>query len=350
MPKRVDNIFIQKIKFKNMYAAYERAARLKHQNKEVILFEMDLASNLYQLLKDVYTGNYKVGIYRKFSVYEPKKRDILALPFRDRVLQQWYVEEFIKPIFIPKMIVDTYACISGRGSHLAVETLHHYMVKMYHKNKNFYILKCDISKFFNSIDKDVLFKLIQRRIKDKAFLHCTKNIIFDGTHKIGIPIGNYTSQFFANIYLTELDHFIKEKLRVKYYVRYMDDFILLFHSKEDAITNLEQIKLFLDEKLHLKLNQKTNYFKAKQGVNFLGYHLYVHKIRLLNYNKKRIYKKVCYWNKLYRRNELDLYKAGECLQAWLGHAGHGDNYQYIQKIKKKCEWLYTEDKSEEINI
>ena len=104
MPKRVNNIIYQKVKFKKMYEAYERASKGKHQNKEVILFEMDLGANLLSILNDIYYGRYKIGIYRKFLVYEPKERVILALPFRDRVMQQWYVEEFIKPIFLPKMI------------------------------------------------------------------------------------------------------------------------------------------------------------------------------------------------------------------------------------------------------
>lgn len=342
MPKRVNNIFYQKVKFKKMYEAYLRAAKGKHENKEVILFEMDLGSNLLSILNDIYYGRYKIGIYRKFLVYEPKERMILALPFRDRVMQQWYVEEFIKPIFLPKMITQTYACIKDRGLHLAVTTLKKYMNLKNKTNQNFYILKVDVSKFFNSIDKKILYKLIEKRVKDKAFLECTKSLIFDGTAK-GIPIGNYTSQFFANIYLTELDHFVKEKLRIKYYVRYMDDFILLIDSKQEAIETLEKIKYFLHNFLKLEINKKTNYFKAKQGVTFLGYHVYLDKIRLLNGNKKRIYKKVKIWNKLYDNNELNIFKAAESLKSWIGHAGLGNNFQYIKKIKSKCKWYYNEE-------
>lgn len=340
MPKRINNIFEKKIKFKNMYDAYVRASKLKHSNKEVIIFEMDLATNLYTLLSDIYFGRYKTGIYRKFVVYEPKKREIMSLPFRDRVLQQWYVEEFIKPIFVPKFVKDTYACLSDRGLHIAVKNLQKYMKKCYLKNNNFYILKCDISKFFNSIDKTILFSIISRKIKDKKFLECTQKIIFDGTYKIGIPIGNYTSQFFANIYMNELDHFVKEVLRIKYYVRYMDDFVLLVKDREDAIYCKEKMAEFLEEKLHLKLNKKTNYFKNSQGVSFCGYHIYINKIKLLNQNKKKIYKKVKKWNELYRNNELDLMKTAECLKAWEGHAKLGNNYEYIKKIKKKCDWYY----------
>lgn len=340
MSKRLNNIFRQKIKFKNIYEAYRRASILKHKNKEVILFEMDLAQNLYDILKDLYFQKYKPGIYRKFVVYEPKKREIMALPFRDRVVQQWYVEEFIRPIFIPKLIIDTYACIPGRGLHQAIKKLQLYMQQMKRKNEEYYILKCDVAKFFNNIHKDILYKLIERKIKDKYFLECTKHILFDGTYKVGIPIGNYTSQFFANIYLNELDHYVKEKLRVKYYIRYMDDFILLLSSKEEAILMKEKIQEFLEKKLKLSLNKKTNYFKNKQGVSFCGYHVYNNKIVLLNQNKKKIYKKVRNWNYLYSKGELDLFEAAQSLIAWIGHASAADSYEYIEKIKKKCDWYY----------
>lgn len=320
MPKRIDNFFDEKITFMKMYEAYMRASKCKHENKEVIEYEMDLGTNLANLTEAIKNKEYKTGIYRKFIVYEPKERVILSLPFRDRVLQQWYVEEFIKPIFMPKFIEDSYACLKGRGLHGAVKKLQGYMKKEYRQNPDFYILKCDVAKFFNNIDKNILYSIICRKVKDENFLDLTRKIIFDGTYKIGIPIGNYTSQFFANIYLNELDHFVKEKLKIKYYVRYMDDFILLLENKEEALEIKEKLAEFLDEKLKLQLNKKTNYFKNKQGVCFCGYHVYVNKIKLLNKNKKRIYKRVREWNELYETKELDIMKAAESLKAWTGHA------------------------------
>lgn len=339
MPKRVNNIFYQKLKFELMLEAFYRAAKGKRENKEVILFEMNLAGNIISLLKDVYLENYKPGIYRKFIVYEPKKREILALPFRDRVLHQWYVEEFIKPIFIPSFIDDTYACIPERGLHKAMHKLKFYIRCKYNQNKNFYILKCDVAKFFNNIDKNILLKIITRKIKDKQFLKLTEEILFDGTGKIKIPIGNYTSQFFANIYLNELDHFVKEKLKIRYYVRYMDDFILLIDSKEEAKYNLEKINDFLNNVLHLKLNKKTNYFKFSQGVSFCGYKIFLNKVYLSKVNKKSIYKRVKLWNNEYKKDRLDLEKAYVSLQSWLGHAKYATN-GINKDIMKKCEWLF----------
>lgn len=270
MAKSVNHIFYPKIKFRNMYEAYIRASKGKHANKEVILFEMNLASNLISILKELYYNKYKVGKYREFQVSIPKQRLIKALPFRDRVVHQWYVEEFIKPIFVPKFITDTYACIEGRGSHKAVYKLQKYMRIAKKSNPDYYILKCDVSKFFDSINKVVLLKILSKYIRDKDFIYFTKKILYENNDgNVGIPIGNYTSQFFANIYLNQLDHYVKEELHVKYYVRYMDDFIIIANSKAETKRLKEMIEKYLNEKLELKLNKKTNYFKNSQGVSFL---------------------------------------------------------------------------------
>ncbi len=235
MPKRVNNIFMENLKFKYMYDAYYRSSKGKHYNKEVILYEMNLAENILDSLKSLYNDTYKIGKYNKFKITIPKERIIEALPFKDRVIQQWYVEQFIKPIFIPKMIKDSYACLPGRGVHKAVKTLKRYMYNTQKSNKNAYVLKCDISKFFYSIDKEILYQIISRKVKDQRFLKMTKQYIYDTEEREGIPIGNYTSQYFANIYLNELDHFIKEKCKIKYYIRYVDDFVLILNDKKECI-------------------------------------------------------------------------------------------------------------------
>lgn len=199
-----------------MFAAYERAAKGKKKNKEVITYELDLAQNITNTLKELYAGKYQVGEYREFEVFEPKRRIIQSLPFKDRVVQQWYVEEFIKPIFIPQFIEDSYACLDDKGSHKGVRKLNKYLYNYSKINENLYILKCDIAKFFYNINKKKLFQLMQRKVKDKEFLKLTKMLIYHDNEEKGIPIGNYTSQYYANIYLNELDHYVKEKLNIKY--------------------------------------------------------------------------------------------------------------------------------------
>ena len=178
MPKRVNNVFNDKLKFKNMMEAYERAAKGKKNCKEVIRYEMDLANNITQTLKQLYYGTYQVGKYREFQIYEPKKRIIQALPFYDRIVQQWYIEEFIKPIFVPKFIEDTYACLENRGVHKGVKKLNKYIYNYSKENEDMYILKCDISKFFYSINKERLLKIMERNIKDTKLLQLTKILIY----------------------------------------------------------------------------------------------------------------------------------------------------------------------------
>ena len=321
-----------------MLKAYERASKNKHKCKEVITYELDLASNIIDTLKQLYAGVYKVGNYRQFRIYEPKERIIQSLPFRDRIVQQWYVEEFIKPIFVPKFIKDTYACLENRGVHKAVKKLNKYMYEYNKINRDFYVLKCDVSKFFYSINKQRLYEIVNRYVKDKAFMKLTKDLIYHDRNEVGIPIGNYTSQYFANIYLNELDHFVKEKLKIKYYVRYMDDFVLLLEDRNQCRVILEEIKEFLDKNLGLKLNKKTNYFRNSQGVNFCGYKIFKTHIMLKKENKKKI--KIKNWNKLYHKKELDLRETTLKLNSWIGHAQNADTFFLVNKMIRSCDWLY----------
>ena len=173
-------------------------------------------------MKNIENDTFRFGKYRTFVILEPKKRIIKALPYRDRVVHQWYVEEFIKPFMLPRFIYHTYACLPGKGGHKAVDDLQIMMRKMKRKYGHYYVLKCDIKDYFHSINRDILFQIMKDKISDKKLLKFTHKIIFDESDDGGIPIGNYTSQFFANIYLNELDHYVKEVLKIKYYVRYMD--------------------------------------------------------------------------------------------------------------------------------
>ena len=350
MPKRIGNIFEEKLKFDKMLRAYKRASKEKHENKEVVLFKMNLATNITNMLLDIYKDRYVIGSYRKFKIYEPKERIIWALPFRDRVMHQWYVEEFIKPIFLPKFISDTYACIEGRGVHKAIIQLLNYMKKMYNKNKDYYILKCDIRKFFYSIDKSILYNILSRYIKDKKLLNFTKNIIYQRTtSKNGIPIGNYTSQFFANIYLNQLDHYVKEKLKVKYYIRYMDDFVLLLNNKEECKDVKNKLEHYLKENLELELNEKTNYFKNTQGVKFCGYKIKDNHIKILKGNKKKIYRKIKKWNQKFKNKDFNITKVSASLNAWIGHASHASSRKLIDNVIDKCEWIYREKKEQTLD-
>lgn len=333
MCKSIKVSFDSKLKFINLLDAHERASKGKKSYKEVMLFELDLESNLVNILNDLKNEKYKFGKYREFIIFEPKKRLIKSLPYRDRIVHQWYIEEFIKPFYSKVFIKDTYACLENKGTHKAVETLQNYMKRMSSKNKDFYVLKCDIKKYFYSIDKNILMGILKRRIKCKKVLNFTWNILDDGSD-IGIPIGNYTSQYFANIYLNEFDHYIKEKLKVKYYVRYMDDFIMLVDDKNSAKEIFNLVRKYLEENLHLELNSKCKFYKGCKGINFCGYVIFQNYILLRKRFKNKFKKNIKMWKKLKSKNKLNASKALLSYNSFKAHASHCNSYNFLKKVLK----------------
>lgn len=342
MPKTIKNSFYSKLTFENLLAAHTRASINKTNRAELLKFNIDLETNLHSILKELKNGTYKLGKYRVFTIYEPKERVIKCLPYRDRIVQQWYIYEFIKPYIIPRLINNTCACIDCRGTHYAVRLTQKYMRAMKRKYNNYYILKLDIKKYFYSIDKDILYNIMSEYITDKLLLDLTYKFIYDNEEKVGIPIGNYTSQYFANIYLDRLDKYIKENLKVKYYVRYMDDFVLFIKNKKECIHLKKEISNFLNKVLHLELNEKSRYYPNKMGVNFCGYRIYETHILLRNRSKSKIKKNIKSWNQLYKLNQLDVKKMELSLNSWLGHAKHANTYNITNKYKNKI-FYYQKD-------
>lgn len=236
MPKKIKNCFYKNLTFEKFLQAHKRARKNKVYKNEVIRFEFNLENNLINIMNQLKNKTYHLGNYFSFKVYEPKERIIQALPFRDRVVHQWYVEEFIKPFIVPKFINTTFACLPDRGTHKAADEVQHQMQICKRNYGRFWILKCDIRKFFYTIDPFILYEIMKKYIEDKDLLDLTKVLIFNydnSPNQVGIPIGNYTSQFFANIYLNELDQYVKRVLKIKYYTRYMDDFILILRTKKE---------------------------------------------------------------------------------------------------------------------
>lgn len=345
MPKKIKNCFYKNLTFEKIIAAHKRARKNKAYRDEIILFEMNLENNIINLINSIKNGTYKVGEYRVFKVYEPKERIIKALPYIDRVVHQWYVEEFIKPFIVPKFINTSFACLNNKGTHKAVEQVEKYMRIYKRNNNNFWILKCDVRKFFYTINPHILFKILQKYISDKKLLEFTKIIIFDKREpdeKNGIPIGNYTSQFFANIYLNELDQFVKRTLKIKYYVRYMDDFILLLPTKKECIEIKKKIEKFLEENLELSLNNKSRYYPYTMGVNFCGYRTFTtHRLLRLS-SKKKIKDNIKKWNKLYANNKLDITYTLQSLGSWVAHSSHCSSYKLRKKILNNCDFLIND--------
>ena len=343
MPKTIKNCFDSKLTFQKLMEAHSRARKHKTYKNEVIEFELNLENNIMNLLNNIKNNTYKVGNYFQFKVYEPKERIINALPYRDRIVHQWYVEEFIKPYFIPKLISTTFACIQDRGTHKAVEEVQN-QLRIFKRNfGEFWILKCDIKKFFYNIDPYILFNIMKKYITDKKLLNFTYLLIFDNRlDSVGIPIGNYTSQFFANIYLNELDQYVKNDLHIKYYTRYMDDFILILKTKNECKTAKKNIENFINTKLHLQLNEKSRVYPYKMGVNFCGYRIFTTHRLLRTNSKKKIKNNVKKWNKKYVKGTLDITYAMQSLNSWIGHSSHCNSYKLKQKILNKCDFLYSD--------
>lgn len=311
--------------------AHNKAKKGKRFRNEVILFEQDLESNLFEIARELKRGTYKPLGYREFYVYEPKERLIKAAPYKDRVIHQWYVLNFIKPVFQPIFIYDSYACLDGKGMHKAAYRVQDFLREAARKYENPYILKADIAKYFFNIDHDVLFNIIQKRIKDKKVLWLTK-VFIDSVDNPGIPVGSYTSQFFANVYLNELDYFVKHELKIKYYVRYMDDFILILNDKDKAKEILKLVTEFIHGRLKLKLNDKTQIFPLKNGVNFCGYKIKTTHMLIRDSSKRRIKRKLKRFQIKYKNNEMTLNEIHASLASWIGYAQKASSKNLIETI------------------
>ncbi len=350
MSKTLKNCFYSKLTFEKMLQAHNRAKLHKSNKDEIIKFEFNLENNLINLVNSIRNGTYKLGNYFSFKIYEPKERIIKALPYKDRIVHQWYVEEFIKPFFIPKFINTSFACLENRGTHKAVLQVQKYLRVFEQKYKDYWILKCDIKGFFYNIDQNILFNILKKQISDKALLKFTKLLVFNNSfdNNIGIPIGNLTSQYFANIYLNELDYYVKHNLKIKAYVRYMDDFILLAKTKKEAKNLKFVISNFLAEHLHLELNHKSRYYPSSMGVNFCGYRIFSTHRLLRQSSKKKIKKKIKKWNHLYKLNKLNIPLAIQSLNSWKGHISHCNSYNLEKKTINKCNFIFDTNHTYEL--
>ena len=227
--KTIKNLIDKICTFPNAIKAYMKARKCKRLRPEVLEFEQNREDNLQKAIDAIQSGDYTPGKYRIFKVWEPKERIIMALPFFDRVIQHMIVN-IIEPIFEKRFIFHSYACRKGKGAHEASDTLSKWLYELeVVQGKKIYAIKGDIHHYFQSVAHDVLKKEIRRYISDKALLKILDRIIdHNGIFPpgVGIPVGNLTSQLFANVYLNKLDQYVKHVLKMKYYVRYMDDFII----------------------------------------------------------------------------------------------------------------------------
>ena len=328
--------------FDHLYQAYRLAARGKHDRDEVIRFEMDLSGNLWSLHDEIREKRYRIGGYHRFIIHDPKMREIQALSFRDRVVQHCLCDNLLEPFFESRLIYDCAACRKGKGTHFAMNRLTEFMRGFYRKKGiSGWILKCDVRNYFDSVDHKVLKAMLDKYpdAETRAFLHMVIDSYHPDTGK-GLPMGNQSSQWFALYYLDRIDRIIKEKYRIRYYTRYMDDLVMIHEDKQYLQKCLNEIRIYAAEVLKLEFNQKTQIFPISQGVDYLGWHFYLTDTgkvirRLRTSNKRRFKRRLKKFQKQYGRGEITADKIKQSLASYNGHLKHGHTWKLKKKVYGK---------------
>jgi retron-type reverse transcriptase len=337
--KRVGNLWPQVVSFDNLLGAAKDAARGKRSRPDVAWSRLNLEPELLRLKRELESGEYRPGAYRTFEVREPKPRLISAAPFADRVVHH-ALTRVLEPIFEKRFVANSFACRKGKGTHRA-------LAAAWEACRRFaYVLKCDAQKYFASIDHAILKELLAQVIKCRATLDLALRII-DGSNRQeeaicyfpgdtlftpherrrGLPLGNQTSQFFANVYLNPLDHFVLRELRPGHYVRYVDDFLLFGDDKRELGEMRARVEDFLAE-LRLRIHaRKSRVYRASDGVTFLGWRVFPARLRLVRSNVVRWRRRLKAMCAAYRAGTTRLSDVTTRVRAWIAHAEHGNTWK-----------------------
>lgn len=300
--------------FEDLYDAYKECRKSKQHKGEVIRFEANLASNINKLMNDIISKKYKLGKYKQFMIREPKERLIEALPFTDRVVIKCFCNKVLRDKIENKLIYDNAACRKEKGTTFAIKRLEKFLRDEYRKEQNnkIYFLKCDIRKYFQSINHEVLLNLLKKIKFSSDEMWMIEKLIKEQPNNVdvGLPLGNQSSQLFALLYLNIIDRYIKEDLRIKGYIRYMDDMILIHRDKAYLQASLSKIRIKCEKELRLLLNQKTQIGMVKNGIDFLGYRHILNENgsitrKLRSSSKQRLRKHLKTLEKLRQKNIVD---------------------------------------------
>jgi retron-type reverse transcriptase len=313
------------ISMENLLSAWREFLRGKRKRKDVEEFSLNLIGNVLALHKELVNKNYQHGGYQAFKINDPKPRDIHKASVRDRLLHH-AIYRILYQFFDRKFIFDSYSCRIDKGTHRAINQFkkHAGIVSRNHTCTT-WVLKCDIRKFFASIDHEILKNILRKHIRDKDTM-CLLSKIIDSFHTkdksgVGLPLGNLTSQLFVNIYMNEFDHFMKRELKTHYYIRYADDFVILHDNKEYLKNVLISISDFLKMRLKLSLHPDKVFIKTFfSGVDFLGWVNFSKHKNLRTSTKNRMFRRL-------REND----NKPESVISYLGLLIHGNAY----KLKKK---------------
>ena len=348
MAKQFDNLYPEITAFGNLYRAWKKAARGKRSKQAASAFELKLEDELIRLQRQLQSQTWQPGGYTSFRIHDPKPRLVSAAPFRDRVVHHALCN-IIEPLFERTYIHDSYANRRGKGTHAALARAQKFMCRYP------YVLQCDIRQFFPSIDHEILESILARKIIDPQTLWLIHQIIQSGEGVLqdeykmvwfpadnlfsclrprGLPIGNLTSQFWANVYLNELDQFVKRHLRCTAYLRYVDDFLLFADSKPALWHYKGEIVHFLG-KLRLTLHDRSStVFPVKNGVGFLGFRLYPDYRRLKRKNGINFCRRLRRNFRAYGRGELTFEDLTCRVRGWIAHAEHADTWRLRTTIFK----------------
>ncbi len=323
--------FEKVISVENLCAAWEEFIRGKRKKTDVQEFVLCLGDELATPHLELLSGEYRHGPYHHFSINDPKPRSIHKALVRDRLLHH-AIHRKLYPFFSTAFIADSFSCQKGKGTHKALGCFRRMAWKVSKNHtKTCWVLKGDIRKFFASIDHRALLTLLERWIVDRRLIGLLTSVIssFHVQPGKGIPLGNLTSQLFANIYLNELDQFVKHSLRMKYYIRYADDFVFLSDDRSELLSRLPQVATFLSDSLALSLHPDKLFIKTiASGIDFLGWVHFPHHLVLRTKTKQRMFKRV----------------VGDpghkSVQSYLGLLSHGDAYEMAGKLEN-LEWLLS---------
>jgi len=312
------------ISIENLFQAWSEFRKGKRKREDVQIFERNLEDNLFDLHSLLSKKLYRHGQYQAFYVQDPKVRHIHKASVQDRIVHH-LLYKYLYEIFDKRFIYDSYSCRLEKGTHKAVKRLVNF-TRIVSKNytRDCWALKLDIKKFFASVDHKILIKILREKIKDQDILWLLKEVI--NSFPQGIPLGNLTSQVFANIYMNELDQFVKYNLTVKYYIRYADDFIFILNCKRQLENYVPQIARFLSENLKLELHPKKMIFRRLDwGVDFLGYIVLPHYILPRTKTKRRMFKKL--------NQKIGKANFNQSLQSYLGFLSHANSFKVASELK-----------------
>ncbi len=325
--KRLRHIFDSIISLENLLVSWREFLKGKKKRKDVAEFSLNFMDNILALHRELAAKTYHHGGYQAFRINDPKVRDIHKASVRDRLLHH-VIYRILYPHFDRKFIYDSYSCRINKGTHRAMNRFRDFAWKVSRNNtQTCWVLKCDIRKFFANIDHQILKDILAKFIADSDTLWLCGEIIdsFNTGNKfgVGLPLGNLTSQLLVNIYMNELDHFVKRELKVKYFVRYADDFVVLSESKQELTNLLPKIGEFLNSKLKLELHPDKVYIKTlASGVDFLGWvHFCDHRV-LRKSTSRRMLRRIIENPK------------NETFQSYLGLLEHGDAWKIEQELEK----------------